>query len=71
MQDNEFSYFLVLYRSFEIFMNAFCFNYSFNNNCTLLESINFFKKNFFESQEQIEDFVNIILKDYFKFFGFI
>ena len=71
LQDNEFSYYLVLYRSFEIFMNAFCFNYSFNNNCTLLESINFFKKNFFESQEQIEDFVNIILKDYFKFFGFI
>ena len=71
LKENEFSFFLILYRSFSIFINAFCFNHSFINNCTLLVSINFFKKTFFESQEQIENLVDIILKDYFKFFGFL
>ena len=71
LEDNEFSYHLGLYRSFGIFINNFCFNYSFINNCSLLESINFFKKSFFESQEQVENIVDIILKDIFKFFGFI
>ena len=71
LDENEFTFHINLYRSFGIFMNAFCFNYSFMNNCTILESINFFKKNFFESQEQVETFVDIILKDLFKFFGFI
>ena len=52
-------------------MNSFCFNHSFINKCTLLESINFFKNNFFESKEQIEVFVDKILKDYCKFYGFI
>ena len=71
LEDNEFSYHLGLYRSFGIFINNFCFNYSFINNCSLLESINIFKKSFFESQEQVENIVDIILKDIFKFFGFI
>ena len=71
LEDNEFSFFFSLYRSFGVFMNAFCFNYSFQNKCPILESINFFKKNFFESQEQIEKFVEIVLKDYYKLFGFL
>ena len=71
LKENEFSFFLTLYRSFGILMNSFCFNYSFLNNCSIIESINFFKNNFFESQEQIDAFVDIILKDYFKLFGFI
>ena len=71
LKDNEFSFFFSLYRSFGVFINSFCFNYSFLHNCTILESLNFFKKNFFESQEQVNKFVNIILKDYFKLFGFI
>ena len=69
--DNEFSFFFSLYRCFGVFINTFCFNYSFLNNCTILESLNYFKKNIFESQEQIDKFVNIILKDYYKLFGFI
>ena len=52
-------------------MNSFCFNHSLINNCTLLDSINFFKKTFFDSQEQVENLVDIVLKDYYKFFGFI
>ena len=71
LKENEFSFYIILYRIFGIFMNAFCFNYSFRNNCTILEGINYFKNNFFESKEKIEIFVEIILKDYYKFFGFI
>ena len=71
LKNEEFSFYLLLYRIFGNFMNAFCFNYSFINNCNIIKSINFFKNNFFESQEQIEIFVDIILKDYFKLFGFI
>ena len=71
LEANEFSFLQPLYRSFGVFMNGFCFNHSFLNNCTIMESINFFKKNFFDSQEQIENLVDIILKDYFKLFGFI
>ena len=71
LEGNEFTFHLNLYRYFGIFINAFCFNYSFRNNCTIMESVNFYKKNFFESQEQIESCVDIIIKDYCKFFGFI
>ena len=71
LSENEYSFNLVLYRACGALINAFCFNYSFNNNCNIVGSIKFFKKTFFESQEQIENFVDLILKDYFKFFGFI
>ena len=46
LKEDEFSSHLILYRSFGIFMNSFCFNYSFINNCSILESISFFKKIF-------------------------
>ena len=71
LQNDEYTYHIGLYRCFEILMNSFCFNYAFNNKCTLIEAINFFKKIFFESQNEVENLVNIIIKDYFKFFGFI
>ena len=71
LKENEYSYHLDLYRTFGILLNAFCFNYAFINKCTLLESVNYFKKNFFESQEQIEKLVEIILKNFCKFLGFI
>ena len=71
LQNDEYSYHITLYRCFEILMNSFCFNYAFNNNCTLIEAIQFFKKAFFVSQREVETLVDIIIKDYFKFFGFI
>ena len=71
LKDDEFSFHLGLYRCFGIIMNAFCFNYSFNKNCSLMDSVKYFKDNFFESKEEVEKFINIILKDYFKFLGFI
>ena len=71
LEKKEFTFHINLYRLFGIFLNSFCFNYSFKNNCTIMESIDYYKKNFFESQEQIENLIDIILKDYCKFFGFI
>ena len=71
LAENEYTFNLELYRIFGTFLNAFCFNYSFINNCSLLDSINFFKKTFFDSKEQMENFVDICLKNYFRFFGFI
>ena len=40
LKENEFSFYIILYRIFGIFLNGFCFNYSFINSCTILESIN-------------------------------
>ena len=71
LEENQFSFFLSLYRIFGKFINFFCFNYSFLNKCSILESINYFEKNFFESQEQVDNLVDIVLKDYYKFFGFL
>ena len=71
LNENEYSYHLGLYRCFGLLLNSFCFNYAFNNKCTLIESIQFFKKTFFESKNEVENLVDIILKDYFKLFGFI
>ena len=71
LNENEYTYHLGLYRCFGLLLNSFCFNYAFNNKCTLIESIQFFKKTFFESTNEVENLVDIILKDYFKLFGFI
>ena len=70
LKEDEFSFHLCLYRTFGLFINYFCFNYAIKNNRDLIDAINFFK-NFFESEEEIESFVDIIIKDYFKLFGFI
>ena len=71
LKKNEYSYHLVLYRCLGLFINSFCFNYAFNHDCTIKDSIFFFKKSFFESEKDIQNFVDIILNDYFKLFGFI
>ena len=71
LKEDEYTYHVALYRIFGIFINSFCFNYSFNNKCILIESIEYFKKSFFESKNEIEIFVDLLLKDYFKLFGFI
>ena len=71
LKEDEYSYHLTLYRCFGLIMNSFCFNYAFSKNCTLIEAIQYFKTTFFESQDQIELLVDMLLKDYFKLFGFI
>ena len=71
LKEDEYSFHLGLYRCFGLFINAFCFNHSFNKNCSIIDSIKFFQKNFFESQKDVKQFIDIILNDYFKLFGFI
>ena len=71
LKEDEYTYHLGLYRCFGLLLNCFCFNYAFKKDCTLVNAIQFFKKSFFISQNQVELFVDILLKDYFKFFGFI
>ena len=72
LEVNEYSYHLGLYRCFGILLNAFCFNYAFNGDKkTIMNSIEFFKQNMFASQKDVQPLVDIILNDYFKFFGFI
>ena len=72
LEENEYTYHIGLYRCFGIFINSFCFNYCFNNNnCTLIDSIDYFKKTFFNSEEEVEKLVDLLLNDYYKLFGFI
>ena len=71
IEKNEYSFHLGLYRCFGLLINFFCFNFSLKNKCNLFESIQYFKKSYFNSLEELERFINIIINDYFKFFGFI
>ena len=71
LKNDEFSFHLGLYRCFGLLINYFCFYYSLNNKSTILYSIEYFKKLFFESQNQLENLIDIILNDYYKLFGFL
>ena len=72
LQKDEYSFHLSLYRCFGLFINFFSYNYSLNNDkCTLMKSVEYIKKNFFISKDEIEKFVQIILYDYYKLFGFL
>jgi hypothetical protein len=72
LKEDEYSFHLGLYRCFGLFLNSFCFNFSFNNNdCKIIDAIQYFTQNFFESKNQVDEFIDIIKKDYFKLFGFI
>ena len=74
LKNDEYSYHLSLYRCLGLLINFFCFNYSFKNNCSLIDSIQFFKTKLFNSKEEIEKLeiiIDRILIDYFRFFGFL
>ena len=71
LKENEYTYHIALYRCLGIIINSFCFNYSFINKSTLIDSVRFMSKTFFESKNEIEELVDIVLKDYFKLLGFI
>jgi len=71
LKTNEYTFHLGLYRCFGLMMNYFCFNYALNHNCSIYESIQIFIKNVFESENQVQIFTNLLINDYFKFFGFI
>ena len=71
LKEDEFSFHLTLYRCFGLLINFFCFNFALKNNCSLINSINYFKLNFFNSKGEINLLVDKILYDYFRFFGFL
>ena len=71
LEENEYSFHLTLYRFLGSYLNFFCFNYANVNNCTIFDAIEFAKNNFFNSKDDINKLINIILGDYFRMFGFL
>ena len=71
LEKNEYSFHLTLYRFLGNYINFFCFNYANVNKCTIFDAIEFAKNNFFNSKNDINKFIKIILEDYFKMFGFL
>ena len=71
LKDNEYSFHLTIYRLFGIFLNHFCFNYALNNNKNLIDAIEYIKKEIFNSKEEMQKVIDLIINDYFKLFGFI
>ena len=67
LSDKIYSHHIVYIRYYSIFLNRFCFNYSFQNNCDLLDSYEYFQKIIPESKE-INSF---LFKELINFFGFI
>ena len=53
-------------RYYSIFLNRFCFNYSVNNNCDLLDSFQYFQ-NLFPETKELHAFM---FKELITFFGF-
>ena len=67
LPDKIFSPHISLIRYYSIILNRFCFNYSLNNDCDLLDSFQYFQKLFPESKK-----LNLFLfKELITFFGFI
>jgi len=71
LNENEYSFHLSLYRFFGIFVNYFCFNYAIKNNKSLFDGIEFIKSKLFNSKEEMEKCIDIVISDYFRMFGFI
>ena len=71
LNENEYSIHLSLYRFLGIFLNYFSFNYAIKNNKSLFDGIEYIKTKLFNSKEEMEKCIDIIINDYFKMFGFI
>ena len=70
LNENEYSFHLSLYRFLGKFVNYFSFNYAIKNNKSLFDGIEFLKT-LFNSKEEMEKCIDIIINDYFRMFGFI
>ena len=64
--DKTFSPHITIIRYYTIFLNRFCFNYSINNNCDLLDSFEYFQKLF----PQVKNLNSFLFKELIIFFGF-
>ena len=71
LESNEYSYHLTLYRAFGCFLNFFSINYALINKTDINSSINFIKNRLFNSKEDMQEIITLILNDYYRMFGFI
>ena len=71
LEKKECSIHLTLYRSFGIFLNVFCFNYSLKNNVSIKDALQFVKNEFFRSEGEMQKIIDIILDSYYRMLGFI
>jgi len=71
LEKKEYSIHLTLYRSFGIFLNVFCFNYSLKNNVSIKDALEFVKNEFFRNEGEMQKVINIILDSYYRMLGFI
>ena len=71
LEKNEYSFHLTLYRFLGSYINFFCFSYANLNKCTIFDAIEFAKNNFFNSKDDINRLINIILRDFFRMLGFL
>ena len=70
LEKDEYTFHIPLYKFFGVFINNFCLNYALNNNSNLYKAIEFVKSNLFRSKKEMNQIINIILDEYYKFFGF-
>ena len=70
LEKDEFTYHIPLYKYFGIFINNFCLNYALNNDTNLYNAIEFVKGNLFRSKKEMNQIIQIILDEYWKFYGF-
>lgn len=71
LENKEYSIHLTLYRSFGIFLNVFCFNYSLKNNVSIKDALQFVKNELFRSEGEMQKIIDIILESYYRMLGFI
>ena len=71
LETKEYSIHPTLYRSFAIFLNVFCFNYSLKNNVSIKDALQFMKKELFRSEGEMQKTIDIILDSYYRMLGFI
>ena len=67
LTDKIYSPHMIIFQCYSIFLNRFCFNYSLNNNCDLLDALQYFQ-NLITESKQLNVF---IFKELINFFGFI
>jgi hypothetical protein len=70
LEKDEYTFHIPLYKFFGVFINNFCINYALNNNANLYKAIEFIKSNLFRSKKEMNQIINIILDEYYKFYGF-
>ena len=67
LKEKTFSHYIDYIRYYSIFLNRFCFNYSINNNCDLLDSFCYFQSLFPETKK----LNTFLFKELIILFGFV